>query len=189
MEREIRYQRDADPEWTRHILKQPGCEKLLSCIQCGTCSGACPLSIYMDYAPRRVIGLVREGFKKDALKSKTIWLCASCYACAAECPQQIKITDIMYTLKREAIKNNMYPKRFPASVLSKEFYRMIRGHGRNSELWLIVLTALKSNPLILMPQMGLGWHLLRTGRLSLKFENIQKLNELKNTLKDPKEVL
>ena len=53
--------------------------------------------------PRRIIQLVREGFRHDALRSQTIWLCASCYACAVHCPQDIHITDVMYTLKREAI--------------------------------------------------------------------------------------
>ncbi len=34
---------------------------LTTCIQCGTCSGTCPLSLYMDFTPRRIIALVRTG--------------------------------------------------------------------------------------------------------------------------------
>src|SRR5512142_1640305 len=102
--RQMKFQREADPEWAGEIRRLPGCERLFSCMQCGTCSGTCPLSIYMDYTPRRVINLAREGFRTEALSSNTIWLCASCYSCAVQCPQDIHITDIMYGLKREAIR-------------------------------------------------------------------------------------
>ena len=36
-------------------------------------------------------------------RSRTIWLCASCYACTTRCPAGIKITDIIYALKRLAM--------------------------------------------------------------------------------------
>lgn len=178
MERQIRYQREVDLEWAQRFTQYPGCERLLSCIQCGTCSGTCPLSIYMDLTPRRVIAMVREGFREDVLKSKTIWLCASCYSCSVECPQEIKITDVMYQLKREAIRNNYYPKRFPIPVLAQEFCELVRRRGRNSEFWVVFRMALRSNPLMLFSMMGTGWNLWRTGRLPLRMERIQRTNEL-----------
>ena len=110
IQRKMKYQREAQPGWADEISKLPGCEKLLSCIQCGTCSGTCPLSIYMDFTPRRIIALVREGFRSDALASQTIWLCASCYSCTVHCPQKVHITDVMYSLKREAIKHRFTPR-------------------------------------------------------------------------------
>ena len=115
----MKFQREADPQWAQQVAERPGCEGLFSCLQCGTCSGTCPLSIYMDFAPRRIIALVREGFKEDALSCQTIWLCASCYACAVHCPRQIHITDVMYSLKREAIQQKLYPKRFSIPVLAQ----------------------------------------------------------------------
>ncbi len=180
--RKMKYQREADQEWTDRMCSQPGCERIPSCIQCGTCSGTCPLSIYMDYTPRRIIQLVREGFRDEALSCQTIWLCASCYSCAVLCPQQIKITDLMYSLKRQAIREKKYPPRFPAPVLSQEFFRMVRTRGRSSETWLILRLALKSNPLILLTMMRTGWDLFRTGRMSLKMERIQNTGQLKRLL-------
>lgn len=178
MERQIRYQREANLEWARQFTQHPGCERLLSCIQCGTCSGTCPLSIYMDLTPRQIIALVREGFREDALRSKTIWLCASCYSCSVECPQKISITDIMYRLKREAIRSNLFPKRFPIPVLAREFCEMVRQRGRNSEFWVVFRMALRSNPFVLLSMARTGWDLWRTGRLSLRRERIQRANEL-----------
>lgn len=182
MERKIRYQRDADPGWAQQIVRAPGCERLLSCIQCGTCSGTCPLSIYMDFTPRRIISLVREGFRTDVLRSQSIWLCASCYACTVQCPQQIKITDLMYALKREAIRDGLYPRTLPIPVLAREFYEMVRRRGRNAEFWLVVRTALRSSPLILLNMVRAGWGLLRTGRLSLRRERIRGVGELQMAL-------
>ena len=184
----IRYQRNTEPEWPHEISRLPGCEKLLSCIQCGTCSGSCPLSIYMDYTPRRIINLVREGFRDEALASQTIWLCASCYACAVHCPQKIQITDVMYTLKREAIRRRLYPKRFAIPVLAREFHKMVANRGRSSELWLVMFMALKSNPMILLSMIGTGWHLFRTGRMSLRREKINRVHELPREHKKGMEV-
>jgi quinone-modifying oxidoreductase subunit QmoC len=178
IQRQMKYQREAHPEWAHEIAKLPGCEQLFSCIQCGTCSGTCPLSIYMDYTPRRIVNLVREGFRDDALKSQTIWLCASCYSCAVRCPQQIKITDVMYHLKGEAMRRGMYPKRFPIPVLAREFYKMVRTRGRSSEMWLVLRMALQSNPMILFTMVGTGWNLFRTGRMSLRMEKIRRTHEL-----------
>jgi len=180
--RKMKYQREADQEWTDRMCSQPGCERIPSCIQCGTCSGTCPLSIYMDYTPRRIIQLVREGFRDEALSCQTIWLCASCYSCAVLCPQQIKITDLMYSLKRQAIREKKYPARFPAPVLGQEFFKMVRQRGRSSETWLILRLALKSNPLILLTMARTGWDLFRTGRLSLKMERIKNTGQLKRLL-------
>ncbi len=187
--RTMKYQREADPEWSRRIRQLPGCERVSSCIQCGTCSGTCPLSIYMDYTPRRIISLIREGFKDDALSSKTIWLCASCYSCSVECPQQVHITDVMYSLKREAIQEKKYPSRFPIPVLAREFYALVKARGRNSELPLVLRMALKSNPFILFTMMRSGWSLFRTGRISLKFERIQGARKLEAALKATKEIV
>jgi len=112
MRRTMKLQRETDPAWAQEVASRPGCEGLFSCLGCGTCSGTCPLSIYMDLGPRRVIALVREGFREDALTSQTIWLCASCYSCDVECPCQIRLTDLMGSLKREAVRREIFPRRF-----------------------------------------------------------------------------
>lgn len=178
MKRHIKYQADTHPEWGEEISNQPGCERLYSCIQCGTCSGTCPVSIYMDLSPRRIMAMVREGFREEALSSQTVWLCASCYGCSASCPQKIGIADIMYALKREALNRGIYPKRMPVPVLAQEFCKMVSRSGRNHEFWLVFRLALRTNPLSLLQMAGLGWKLLRAGRLPLGREGIYRRWEL-----------
>ncbi len=182
MQRKMKFQREADPGWARAVSQRPGCEGLMSCLQCGTCSGTCPLSIYMDFAPRRIIAFVREGFRREALTSQTIWLCASCYSCAVHCPRQIHITDVMYSLKREAMQENLYPARYPIPVLAQEFYKMVLRRGRSSEAWLVLRLALRSDPAMLVGMIGTGWRLLRAGRLSFRRDRIANPRGLENEL-------
>jgi heterodisulfide reductase subunit C len=170
--RKIIYQADTDPTFAEEIAGMSRGETLRACIQCGNCSGACPVSPYMDHTPRQIIAMTRAGFKKEALSSTTIWLCASCYNCTVECPKGIRITDVMYALKQKAIKERLYPKRFPMAVLAREFSAAVRQFGRNSELWLIIYLYLKTNPFAMLGQSILGLRLFLQGRMGLKRERI-----------------
>jgi len=181
--RKMRYEADLDHDFASEIASIPGGEQLYSCIQCGTCSGMCPLSQHMDYTPRQLIAMIRAGLKGEVLSSYTTWLCASCYSCTVECPKEIKLTDIMYAAKRLAIREKVYPKRFPIPVLAEEFFRCVESHGRNSEIWVLLKLFLRTNPLKMFKMMGLGFKLWRTGRISPKRERIERRGELKAVLK------
>jgi heterodisulfide reductase subunit C len=174
----IKYDAERDRDFSRQIMARPGGEKLFGCIQCGTCSATCPVSIYMDYTPRQLMALTRAGFKKEVLSSLTVWLCASCYACSVDCPKEIKITDIMYALKRRAIQEGVYPKRFPIPVLAREFFRMVRTRGRVTESQLVLRLYLLTNWLALVRMWRLGLNLMRTGRFSLKSEKMKNREAL-----------
>ncbi len=163
----------ADPEKRLRdtILREsallPGAERLARCLQCGRCTGSCPVSYAMDVSPRQLIGLFRAGQIEDILKSRTIWICASCYMCTTRCPQNIKITDFVYALKRAALDAGVYPDRFPVFRLSRSFVWLVNLFGRNQEMLLVGLYYLRHNPLALLRQLPLGWKLYRRGRLSL----------------------
>jgi len=181
IERKIRYERDLDPSFVKEMIATPGGEQLAHCIQCGTCSATCPLSIYMDYTPRRIIAMTRAGLKDDVLHSFTIWLCASCYSCTVECPKSIKITDLMYSLKRRAIEEGTYPARFSIPVMAREFFRVVRRSGRSNEGKIMVRLFLKTNIFAAFKKARLGLSLMSMGRLSIRGESIARKKEL-NTL-------
>jgi len=182
LEQTIKYETDRDPKFAEWVQSMTGGENLRQCIQCGLCSATCPLSLYMDYTPRRLINLARAGFKKDVLSSFTIWLCASCYACRCECPKKIQVTDIMYALKRRAIQEGVYPKRFPIPVLAREFSRMVYTFGRVNETLLVTDLFLRTNWLKFLGMTRLGLNLLRTGRMSVVPDSISRKVELRTIL-------
>jgi heterodisulfide reductase subunit C len=182
IKRTIKYEGDRVRGFAKEIMGVSGCEQLQSCIQCGTCSGTCPLSIYMDFSPRQVVALVRADFKNEVLRSNTVWLCASCYACTVECPRQIRITDIMYALKQRAIQDGIYPRRFPIPVLAKEFYEMVRSKGRITEMLLVMKLFLKTDWLAAMGSWRQGLGVMRTGRFGIRAEHIERRAELAGML-------
>lgn len=177
--RKIKYQAELDMNFGREISEKYGVENLHQCIQCGTCSATCPMSLYMDYTPRRLVAMTREGFKDEVLKSFTIWLCASCYSCTVDCPKEIKITQLMYAFKQKAIEEGVYPKRLATPVLAREFFKNVRRWGRSNEGILLTIMFLKTNPFKLFKQSILGMKLLRKGRMALTIEKIKGMKELK----------
>ena len=180
--RVITYEEELDPSFPRQVALDPGGERLFNCIQCGTCSGVCPVTPYMDYTPRQIIAMTRAGFKKQVLGSLTIWLCASCYSCTVECPKEIRITDVMYALKQRSIQERAYPKRFPITVLAREFYKIIFRYGRDHESELLTRTLLKTAPLSMFKQVTLGLGLLRTGRMPLLPDKVKARHGAKGDL-------
>ncbi|MCX5785140.1 MAG: 4Fe-4S dicluster domain-containing protein [Elusimicrobia bacterium] len=182
LERKVKYESECDREFADWVIGQTGGENLRHCIQCGICSATCPLALYMDYTPRRLINLARAGFKKEVLSSFTIWLCASCYACRVECPKKIQVTDIMYLLKRKAIEEGVFPRRFPIPVLAREFGRMIFMFGRVNETLLVTDLFIRTNWFKFLGMTGLGLNLIRTGRMSVLPDSIKSRGQLRKVL-------
>ena len=172
--RRIKYQGELDLGFAKTIRAMPGGEDILRCIQCGTCSSTCPVSVYMDQTPRRIIAMTRAGFKDDVLASNTIWLCSSCYSCSVECPKSLRITDIMYALKQKAIADKVYPQNLPIPMLAKEFFASVMKTGRSNEGRTVARVWLRTNPWKILTQAKLGLKLMRRGRMSMKTERMSE---------------
>ncbi|MCJ7458985.1 MAG: 4Fe-4S dicluster domain-containing protein [candidate division Zixibacteria bacterium] len=160
------------------IYSIPDGEKLKACIQCGTCSASCPTSYSMDYTPRQIISAFRAGMLDQVLRSNTIWMCASCYYCTVRCPSGIKLTDIMYELKRLGIKYKIYPPKNPSPVMAKIFVDTINQFGRSAETVLLTLFFLKTKPFKILDFVPLGWKLFTKGRIATSNKSIKGKNDL-----------
>jgi Fe-S oxidoreductase len=84
-----------------NLLQTPEGRALLSCIQCGTCAGTCPYGEVMEYPPRRIIGMLREGLLEEVIASDSLLNCVACYACLAKCPRGLRLTDLLLPLVKE----------------------------------------------------------------------------------------
>ncbi len=156
----------------------PEGHKIKKCLQCGTCTGACPVSEFMDYTPRETVALFRAGRLEDILQSRTIWVCASCYSCTVRCPSGIRVTDTMYALKRIAMERKIYPSNFPVHSLSSTFLKNVYRYGRNYELGLGVKYFMRSNIVKLFTNMGYGLSLIRHKRMGLTPKRIRRINQV-----------
>lgn len=168
------------------VLDTSIAEKIKSCIQCGSCSASCPTAYAMDYTPRQIIAALQAGRLERVLKSNTPWLCASCYYCTVRCPSGIEITDLMYALKRLAIKRGIYPKGSP--VLYQAFTGTVDRYGRSAEMELMARYYLRTlNPLGLIKMAPMGLKMLLKGRLPIlphKIEGRQGLAKMLDYMRE-----
>ena len=184
IQEKVKFERDLDHNFMDEVRESSFSEEISRCIQCGTCSSSCPMVEYMDYTPRKIIAMVKHGFKDEVLKSFTPWLCASCYNCQVRCPSNIKITDIMYSLKRKAIEAKVYPTKLPIPALAQEMHKFIAKNGRNSEIWVVLGMYLRlKDPIGPLKMTSTGLNMMKTGRLSLKREKIKNRKQMHALLK------
>ena len=160
----------------------PRGDKIQNCIQCGTCTGTCPVSYMMDITPRETVALFRAGHLEDILHSRTIWICASCYSCRVRCPSGILVTDLMYALKRLAMSKKIYPPKFPVYALSRTFISILYKYGRNYELGLAIMYFLKTDIKKMFTNISFGFNMIKKNRISLRPHSIQKISEVRKII-------
>jgi quinone-modifying oxidoreductase subunit QmoC len=81
-----------------------GGDRLSMCMQCGVCSGSCPIGPQMDHGPRKIFMMIRAGLKDQVLSSNTMWSCVSCYNCEVRCPREVPIKHILHSLGVWAVR-------------------------------------------------------------------------------------
>jgi len=138
-------------------------EKISSCIQCGTCSGSCPMSVRMRYTPRRLVEMMRAGMEREVLSSGAYWYCATCYSCAVRCPRDINVTNVMGALKRMTLQRSGDR----AAAFYRTFGWVTRTFGRLQEVALMGLYMVRTNPFAAFGYAPFGVKLFLRGRLNV----------------------
>ncbi len=165
----------------------PGGEALARCLQCGTCGGSCPSAPDMDTTPCRLFAMLKAGMDEEVLSSNTPWYCVSCYYCMVRCPQNIPITDFMYTLKRLAIEKGLHHKDSHADW-SNSFIGYVEQYGRAFEFGLATRYHLTHHPLKMVGKSGLGFQMLTKGRLRPTPVRIRNIPQLTAILTEAKRI-
>lgn len=171
----------------RVIRNTPGDSRLQMCIQCGTCGGSCPSGLDMEHTPRQLFAMIRAGMEDEVLASNTPWYCVSCYYCVVRCPQEVHITDIMYTLKSMAIRANRYQKR-AAVGFAETFVDYVENYGRSFEFGLATRHYIRHQPLQLVKGAAMGLGMLSKGRMDLAPQRIAGQKQLQAILQRAKEL-
>jgi heterodisulfide reductase subunit C len=166
----------------------PAGERISRCIQCGTCTGSCPVSYAMDISPRQLLAMFRAGEMEQIMKSRTIWICASCYACTTRCPSGIKITDIIYALKRTAIEKNMESVAPQVQRLARLFTENLMSYGRLHEGTLIRKYYMKTNMLKFIDLIPLARKMWKTKRLQPFPKRIKEQKSLARIIRKAQEI-
>lgn len=84
------------------------------CFSCENCTTVCPVvenyekpQEELGLLPHQIMRSVGLGLRDMAFGSKMLWDCLTCYQCQENCPQNVKVTDILYELKNMVIKENV----------------------------------------------------------------------------------
>ena len=81
-------------------------EAVTACDQCGTCSGSCPMVSEMDVTPSQLMRMVQLG-QQETLETKTMWICASCFACTVRCPRGLDVSKVAEALRQVQLRRSM----------------------------------------------------------------------------------
>jgi Fe-S oxidoreductase len=72
---------------------------LLECIQCGRCTGGCPVSMKTTLNIRSIIYEVLVEDQVDPSRMDVLWDCTNCLTCTIRCPKDIKPADVIIGLR------------------------------------------------------------------------------------------
>lgn len=149
------------------------------CYQCLTCTLGCPLASAMDLYPHEIMQYIQLGAREKVLKASTLWVCASCEACATRCPQEIEIVHLMDLLRRLATEEGVVMEKGP--VLNDVFLEAIRKKGRVHELSLILDLKRRTGGLFKLDkdEIRLGIEMFRHGKLKLLPSRIKETEAMK----------
>lgn len=95
---------DLQHQFKSEVAGMPGGELVMRCLDCGTCTGVCPVSESgTGFDPRKILHLIKLGLKDQILSSPTIWHCTHCDTCAFVCPQDVRFSSVVDVLREMAL--------------------------------------------------------------------------------------
>lgn len=153
---------DTVPGFSAEVSRLAG-TNVESCYACGKCSAGCPMSFAMDYQPHQILRMVQLGLRDEVLRSRAIWICASCVTCTVRCPREVKFAQVMDSLRALSRRRAQKPGEPRVVAFHRSFLDVLRSGGRLHELGMTLTYKLRSGDLL--GDMGLGLNMILRGKL------------------------
>ena len=129
--REDAPRRSLSESFSASLYDMPDGERIRSCLQCGMCGGVCPFGYAMEFPPNKMIATLRADVFDWVLKTKSAWMCISCYACAQVCPSKIPLTTTLMTrAKEELLLAGNVPAELQQALESSQRYGNVLGQSQ-----------------------------------------------------------
>ena len=153
----------AEKDFLSQIIEASG-QDLRACIQCGKCSGGCPVSLGDVGGPRRLVAEILYGAKNEALSDPTWWHCVTCGTCMTRCPVEINMYRVGTALCEMAQREGVAPSEPDIHLFEELFLKSVERHGRARELKIVAAFNLKTRRPF--KDMGQGLTLMKKGAIS-----------------------
>jgi len=92
---------------------------LFACIQCGKCTGGCPVSFKTALNIREVIYrllISGNGFELDGFEE--LWDCTTCNTCTSRCPKEVNPMEVMIGLRSAVVEGGRIPNTVKVALQS-----------------------------------------------------------------------
>jgi Fe-S oxidoreductase len=98
------------------LILEVGGSDLLTCMQCGTCTGVCPWPTVKRFSPREVIRLASLGL--EGYEQEDLWNCVTCATCVLRCPRGVDIIDVMRAARAVMLESGTFPETYRGPLAS-----------------------------------------------------------------------
>jgi Fe-S oxidoreductase len=86
-------------------VKANGGDAAKFCYQCGLCDTVCPWNRVATFSMRKLIREATFGLSE----TEEIWRCTTCGRCPQRCPRDVKLIEVMVSLRRMATEYGLFP--------------------------------------------------------------------------------
>ena len=119
-------------EWER--LVKISRDRLLPCIQCGKCTGGCPIAlICKTFNIRRVLYEVLNTQGEEVAHHRDyLWNCSACGTCMNRCPKGVDPMDLVFTLRSILVEDGEIPLKVRDVLKSIDVRKNPWGMGKDS---------------------------------------------------------
>lgn len=146
-----------------------------ACYQCGNCTAGCPFNFSFDVPVHQLMRLLQMGDKETILKSKSIWLCATCETCTTRCPCNVEVARVMDVFRHIARREG-YISEKQIKLFYDTFLESVKRHGRVFETGLLLSYNARSGRLF--NDAELGPKVMSKGKLALRPHRIKGRDEV-----------
>ena len=152
---------------------------LSECYQCGKCSAGCPMAHALDIQPRQVVRLLQMGMADKLIRSKAIWLCASCHMCVDRCPNSIDLPALIEHARYEAYREGTCAVK-EVGKFNNIFIENVKTFGKSQEA--ILEGAYNLSTGNLLQDMNNAPHMLRHGIVGPELHTVKDREKVRRLI-------
>jgi Fe-S oxidoreductase len=110
--------------------------ELFGCIQCGKCTGGCPVARKTTLNIRTLIYHMLVDSDIDVRSHEELWDCTACFTCVERCPKDVQPAELIIALRGELVESGRIPETVGTALMG--IFRQGNPSGmarQDRELW------------------------------------------------------